>query len=110
MANNAIHIHSPFLPSAFLRQSGSVSVAIHLSPQMTLHLACRNRALASPTKLSDCRKVSSYSAHEVLHKILAFRWRILLKEQAAQFMDDKISRVKSWLQDFCKNIEEMEIE
>ena len=38
------------------------------------------------------------------------KWRILLKEQAAQFMDDKISRVKSWLQDFCKNIEEMEIE
>jgi len=47
MANNAIHIQSPFLPSAFLRQSGSVSVAIHLSPQMALHLAYRNKALVS---------------------------------------------------------------
>jgi len=47
MTNNAIHIQSPFLPSAFLRQSGSVSMAIHLSPQMALHLACRNKALAS---------------------------------------------------------------
>lgn len=38
------------------------------------------------------------------------KWRVLMKEQAAQFMDDKISRVKIWSQDFWKNSEEMEIE
>lgn len=52
------------------------------------------------------------SSNEVFYKIFTFmqRWRVLLKERAAIFQDDKIVEVKTWLQAFWKQTDGMEVE
>lgn len=57
-------------------------------------------------------KVFLRSSNEVFHIIFVFlqKWHILLKEQAARYLDNKLTRMKKWLQNFWKNTKDMEIE
>jgi CRISPR/Cas system CMR-associated protein Cmr1 (group 7 of RAMP superfamily) len=62
-------------------------------------------------KIGDREKVSR-SSIEVFYKIFSFtqKWRILLKEGGARFLDDRLGRMKSWLTVFWKRTADMESE
>jgi len=46
------------------------------------------------------------NSNEVSHKFFVClqKWRILLREQDARYLDDKITRMESWLQVFGRKL------
>lgn len=52
------------------------------------------------------------SSHDVFNKIfqLMQKWRVLLKEQDARFIDSSFKEVKKWLMNFWERTESLEVE
>jgi hypothetical protein len=51
-------------------------------------------------------KIFPRNSNENFHKIFVCfqKWHILLREQGARYLDDKITRMKSWLQVFGRKL------